>query len=471
MADYITRIRTKEGDKQIDYNALANLPQIPSLAGCANALKSRASGAAVRVNDVSPIEHVLSCKVRGKNLFNTRDDYNGYGHTYADGTLVVAGQYTNKFISLEDEKTYTFSCQSTRTGTDGGGIFLRAYTADRTDSVNVGAEINTLSPTKSLILPKGYPVLRITFYGYYQESPGTATYTNLMLEEGAAATGYTAYIDPTSVVVTRCGANLLPYPYSVATSSKYGITCAVNSNRSITLSGTATADAQFDLATSLKLPAGTYTLGGNGTNVRARIQHADGTTNYAVNTFTLIDGDDLRIYAVALSGETISYTFFPMLNVGETALLYEPYVGKTYVPSIYDIVDGITSVSPTMTLLTDTANTVVECEYNKDANAVIAELLALINQSISYVSHVELLSANWKGTESPYSQTVALDGITPYSKVDLNPSVEQLSIFYNKDISFVAENEDGVVTVYCIGQKPTDNYTMQVTITEVNANG
>lgn len=28
MADYITRIRTIDGDKQIDYNALANLPDL-----------------------------------------------------------------------------------------------------------------------------------------------------------------------------------------------------------------------------------------------------------------------------------------------------------------------------------------------------------------------------------------------------------------------------------------------------------
>ena len=28
MADYITAIRTAEGDKQIDYNALANLPDL-----------------------------------------------------------------------------------------------------------------------------------------------------------------------------------------------------------------------------------------------------------------------------------------------------------------------------------------------------------------------------------------------------------------------------------------------------------
>ena len=30
MADYITKIRTSSGDKQIDYNALANKPTIPA---------------------------------------------------------------------------------------------------------------------------------------------------------------------------------------------------------------------------------------------------------------------------------------------------------------------------------------------------------------------------------------------------------------------------------------------------------
>jgi hypothetical protein len=51
--------------------------------------------------------------------------------------------------------------------------------------------------------------------------------------------------------------------------------------------------------------------------------------------------------------------------------------------------------------------------------------------------------------------------------VDLLPSAEQLAIFHNKDVAFVTENEDGVVTVYAIGDKPTQNYTMQVQITEV----
>lgn len=89
----------------------------------------------------------------------------------------------------------------------------------------------------------------------------------------------------------------------------------------------------------------------------------------------------------------------------------------------------------------------------------------------SRVAYIDLLSANWHGSDNLYSQVVDIDGVTEYSKVDINPSVEQLAVFYQKDIAFVTENEDGVVTVYCIGQKPLDDYTMQVTITEVIANG
>ena len=81
---------------------------------------------------------------------------------------------------------------------------------------------------------------------------------------------------------------------------------------------------------------------------------------------------------------------------------------------------------------------------------------------------ITLLSSAWVGEDSPYSQVVAIDGITKYSKVDLLPSVEQLAIFHDKDLAFVTENEDGIVTVYAIGDKPTNDYTMQASITEVS---
>ena len=40
MAEYITKIRTENGDMQIDYNALANLPKIPTIESIGAASKT-----------------------------------------------------------------------------------------------------------------------------------------------------------------------------------------------------------------------------------------------------------------------------------------------------------------------------------------------------------------------------------------------------------------------------------------------
>ena len=101
----------------------------------------------------------------------------------------------------------------------------------------------------------------------------------------------------------------------------------------------------------------------------------------------------------------------------------------------------------------------------------LEEIVASMATKAHKISSVTLYANEWEGAASPYFQSVTISGATPNSKIDLNPTIEQLNIFYNKDISFVVENNDGVITVYCIGQKPTNDYTMQVTITEVTVNG
>ena len=160
------------------------------------------------------------------------------------------------------------------------------------------------------------------------------------------------------------------------------------------------------------------------------------------------------------------------IEAGSVATVYEPYRETQTVTANADgTVDGLTSAYYTMTLSTDNANAYIECEYNRDISAVFAEIAyqmeELFRSAVSRISYIDLPSAGWQGSESPYHQVVDLYGITEYSKVDLNPSVEQLDIFHDKDIAFVTENEGGVVTVYCIGQKPADDYYMQVSITEV----
>ena len=84
------------------------------------------------------------------------------------------------------------------------------------------------------------------------------------------------------------------------------------------------------------------------------------------------------------------------------------------------------------------------------------------------VASVVLLASSWVGGASPYSQVVTIPGVTSTSKVDLLPSAEQLEIFHDKDLAFVTENTGGVVTVYAIGDKPKNDYTIQISITEVS---
>lgn len=89
------------------------------------------------------------------------------------------------------------------------------------------------------------------------------------------------------------------------------------------------------------------------------------------------------------------------------------------------------------------------------------------NKFSTKTASVTLAADSWTGTDSPYSQVVTIDGVTANSKVDLNPTGEQLnSIATNRTILNTA-NDNGTVTVYAVGNKPTEDYTMQVTITEV----
>lgn len=108
---------------------------------------------------------------------------------------------------------------------------------------------------------------------------------------------------------------------------------------------------------------------------------------------------------------------------------------------------------------------------DEENQALVDYLLETLknNIKVAKIGEVALLASEWVGADSLYSQVVSIDGVTPNSQVDLTPDVRQLAIFYNKDISFVTENDDGIVTVYAIGQKPMNDYTIQVTITEVDA--
>lgn len=84
---------------------------------------------------------------------------------------------------------------------------------------------------------------------------------------------------------------------------------------------------------------------------------------------------------------------------------------------------------------------------------------------------VTLLADAWVSDGNKHSQVVEVDGVTPHSKVDLHPTPEQLDEFHYKVLAFVAENDGGKITVYTIGDKPTGDHTIQITVTEVAESG
>lgn len=127
-------------------------------------------------------------------------------------------------------------------------------------------------------------------------------------------------------------------------------------------------------------------------------------------------------------------------------------------------------------------------DYFTDAE--IVEILKPIRKEIEELAipssaYINILGGadNWEAedvTDSSgnvigvrYGQTVNLNNavITENSKVDLQITSEQMVIFYQKDLAFVTENDDGVVTVYCVGNIPENDYKIQAIVTEVVSNG
>mgnify|MGYP006923211087 CR=1 FL=1 len=107
--------------------------------------------------------------------------------------------------------------------------------------------------------------------------------------------------------------------------------------------------------------------------------------------------------------------------------------------------------------------------------ATKADLLDLANKVAPSPASITIYADRWEQDEGEtmwhQEVVVANAPITPYSKVDIQLSAEQIAIFYEKDLAFVTENDGGKVTVYSIGRVPENDYILQATVSEVVLNG
>lgn len=102
------------------------------------------------------------------------------------------------------------------------------------------------------------------------------------------------------------------------------------------------------------------------------------------------------------------------------------------------------------------------------AGALRAELKGPYGSVAIRAVELALKESEWKGAVSPWAQAVSVDGAGVTSKVDLQPSPEQLERLRLRGAALTAVNDNGLVTVYALGAKPGEDMTLQATVTEVN---
>lgn len=188
-----------------------------------------------------------------------------------------------------------------------------------------------------------------------------------------------------------------------------------------------------------------------------------GTGDCNIQRIESLDDSNLKNLRDLESGTYILYGYF------------NPYSGSEDSITIDDCIAAVVHMNAGSHIMVyNPRNFKIDCyeilenEGNYTYTRDSISMLDIRTNSAVRLAEITLLAANWVGNASPYSQVVAIDGVTPYSQVDLTPSVEQLTVFHDKDLAFVTENEDGTVTVFAIGQKPENDYTIQVTIKEVS---
>ena len=350
-----------------DYTAVQN-----AVRGAANAIRGKVSGGVIRVDDVSPMEHYPVVKVHGKNLLpypykqTTSTTEGGTFTALQDGGVQASGTptgYTSINIYEGTPLVKTGKAVLSYSGDfenislaiaiydSGANLLFSSETWMVSSPILLNADMYQSAARWIIYIKRGTVNIPMRGIAYPQ------------VELGEVATEYAPYIDPTTVKVRACGKNLLTFPYFDGQQvTRGGITGTANADGSVRLVGTATENFYFRLA---QIPLGSTTIISERTD---GIFYLRDCAYDAANKFS---------FCMVYKGETVNKTFYPQIEVGTVGTAYEPPLGAAIevTPSKDGVVSGVRSVSPTMTLLTNTPGVIINCEYSRDTNKVIADIL------------------------------------------------------------------------------------------------
>ena len=376
-----------------DYTTLANKANEQ-----ANAIKGHLAGEIVQAGDVSPVEHYLGVKVHGKNLLPypyTLATYTGNGGTFTaqdDGGVLCEGTPTD-YVSLNlyagaplvKSGNLIFSASG-----DYKNVNISMVIYDLDNNVLLTKETWKGGPVISANLDD-YPTAARWLVFIKRGTPNVEMAGTIypQLELGTVATEYTPYIDPAGVTVTRCGKNLVDL--SIFCNDFF----VQNEDGSYTFTMGDQAGERFSKTAPVFWPAGvSYSLSADFIEHTVEretlymiLKHPDGTESYPGIVFADSARDltpskpvvavQFYLQASEAAGAYIKFKNF-QLELGAAATEYEPYNGATAMPAQDGTVNGLPSLAPSMTLLANTAGVTIDCIYNRDSNAVYAEILAKI---------------------------------------------------------------------------------------------
>ncbi|MBE6798796.1 MAG: DUF2479 domain-containing protein [Ruminococcaceae bacterium] len=198
-------------------------------------------------------------------------------------------------------------------------------------------------------------------------------------------------------VLYRHRKNLLRFPYSslpagTGSTEINGVTFTVFNGGKVRVNGTATADAQFFLRSSSSsekqvLQPGTYYVSGCPAN--------GSTSTYFMGGFSMNDvGNGFKrvldkqtsdwFYIKIIAGTTVkNLVFAPQIELGDVKTTFYPYVEPTVYAPVSDsqgggIVNGVTPITPTTTLMLNSDQAKLTVKYNRDINKAFAELITAV---------------------------------------------------------------------------------------------
>lgn len=371
------------------------------------------SGSAVSC-DVSPIEHTMQVKAQVKNLFpnfvENKDYANGSTiRVNDDGSITVhkvLGDYINLSYEIEIEEDGVYTLSNGLGVNTGCYVFFQINPSSGLVTLSNGVRTETLQSGKytiKMIAYDSYAVEDVTLYP--------------QLEKGSTATPYTPYIaDITAANVIQYGKNIFAVDgysadvYSHIASNGYGTMLSTTEAENI-VEITQTAHPDQDRLSNYtngffyifyKEPfqvGQEYTLSFDvevkdnplGTNHLPLYSSCFGNNDLKCKeVFRVGNKYRLSIQQTCTSQDSVKYfeirvcgMSFVLSNiqceVGD-ATEYEPYIEPTTYPISADgTVNGITSVHPTTTLVSDTEGVVLDVEYNRDINSALAELQSIVN--------------------------------------------------------------------------------------------